>query len=338
MDKPAQRSVLVMGGLGRFGHSAVRSFAAQGWRVLAQVRPTARVEACAGVEWLRIAPDDAAALVAAAAPASVVVHALNPPYTAWETQALPLLEASLRVAGQLHARVMLPGNVYNFGSTMPAVLDENTQQRADTRKGRIRVLMEQRLQQQAQATGIASVVVRAGDFFGNGRGSWFDLAVVKNIRRGKMTYPGALDVPTAWAYLPDLASAFVRLADKLQQPATQASRFDVFHFQGHALTGRQWATLLSDVAIEQGWMEPDQELATGSLPWPLIKAGGLLVPAWRELTEMRYLWQTPHAMQGAKLAAMIGPEPRTPLTSAVRDALCSLGLIGASACAARAWA
>ena len=38
MDKAAQGSVLVMGGPGRFGLAAVRAFAVQCRRVLAQVR------------------------------------------------------------------------------------------------------------------------------------------------------------------------------------------------------------------------------------------------------------------------------------------------------------
>ena len=38
MDKAAQSSVLMLGGLGRFGLAAVRAFAVQCWRVLAQVR------------------------------------------------------------------------------------------------------------------------------------------------------------------------------------------------------------------------------------------------------------------------------------------------------------
>jgi len=42
---------------------------------------------------------------------------------------------------------------------------------------------------------------------------------------------------------------------------------------------------------------------------------------------MRYLWQTPHTLANAKLTALIGPEPHTPLPQAVAAALADLGLL-----------
>jgi hypothetical protein len=37
--------------------------------------------------------------------------------------------------------------------------------------------------------------------------------IVKKLPQGRVTWPGALDAPHAWAYLPDLAQAFVRAAE-----------------------------------------------------------------------------------------------------------------------------
>ena len=332
------KSVLILGANGRLGLAGVHAFAADGWRVVAQVRPGTSVAPLAGVTWLHAAPGDTPALLEAARGASVVVHGLNPAYTAWETQALPLLEAGLRIAGALDARLMLPGNVYNFGADMPSVLSEDTPQRADTRKGRIRVAMERRLAHAARAGAVRSVVIRAGDFFGSGTGAWFDRVLVKDIQRGKMTYPGALDVPTAWAYLPDLANAFARVANRMQQPDAGVAPFDVFHFQGHTLAGAQWSRLLEGVAQEQRWLHEEDALRVAALPWNLIRWGGAVVPAWRELAEMQYLWRTSHRLDGSKLAALIGPEPRTVLSNAVCASLRSLGIVRDAPCGMRAWA
>ena len=38
------------------------------------------------------------------------------------------------------------------------------------------------------------IILRAGDFFGGVRGSWFDLVITKELERGRITYPGPLDV------------------------------------------------------------------------------------------------------------------------------------------------
>ena len=91
-----------------------------------QTRPGAQEPQTTSIEWLDIDLHDTQALVHAAQGATVVVHALNPAYTnkAWQTQVLPMTEASLAIARALGATLMVPGNVYNFGHAMPAVLRE----------------------------------------------------------------------------------------------------------------------------------------------------------------------------------------------------------------------
>jgi len=338
MNNPVPRHVLILGARGRFGLAAAKAFAEGGWSVSAQVRPGSDVPAIPGIRWLPLGLDDANAVTQTAKGASVVLHALNPVFTDWEHKSLPLLDASLQIARRLGARLMMPGNVYNFGSRMPALLSEDVPQRADTRKGLVRMALEQQLQQAARDGDVRSVVVRAGEFFGSGRGLWFDRALVRGITGGRMTYPGSLDVATAWAYLPDLARAFVRVADQFAKPGVAISPFDVFHFQGHSLTGGQWAGLLDVVAHEQRWLADDDELRTATLPWQLIELGSQVWPMWRELAEVRYMWQTPHALSGTKLAALIGPEPRTALRAALQATLHELGLVGAPRCGLQAWA
>ena len=338
MDNGASKSVLVLGGRGRFGLAAVQAFAASGWRVFAQIRPGAPEPDVAGVSWLPVGPEDGATLVQAARGAAVVVHALNPVYTRWKAHALPLLEAGAGLAKQLGAVLMLPGNVYNYGAGMPSVLTEHTPQAAHTRKGKIRIAMERHLQQAAAAGDVRSVVIRAGDFFGAGTGSWFDKVLARDITRGKMVYPGALDVPTAWAYLPDLAKTFVRVAGARLDAPGRFAPFETLHFKGYTLSGSDWADQLGDAAWDHGWLQSGDGLEIGSLPWRILRAGGLLVPMWRELAEMRYLWQTPHALSGDKLATLIGPEPHTELSLAVQHSLKALGKLRHTGCSAAAWA
>ena len=322
-----QSTVLILGARGRFGLAAARAFAKAGWRVLAQVRPGAAAPTESGIEWLVMDLGDSAALAQAAQGSAVVVHAVNPPYPKWEQQALPALEQAIALAVRLRARLMLPGNVYNFGSGMPVLLREDTPQNADTRKGRIRVAMEQRLRQASLSDGLHSVVLRAGDFFGSGRGSWFDLSVAKDLRKCKLSYPGVGDVSTAWAYLPDLAIAFERVASRSLTEPARLQPFEVFHFKGYQLSGADWLATLTPLAREQGWLKGRAALARGAMPWWLIKSLRWAVPMFRELAEMQYLWQTPHALANDKLTALIGAEPHAPLQLAARAALVDLGLL-----------
>jgi nucleoside-diphosphate-sugar epimerase len=318
-------SVLILGANGRLGSAAALAFSAAGWRVLAQGRRTLNPELQGHAQAMAMALEDTDALVEAARGVRVVVHAVSPVYTRWEAEALPALEAGLAVAERLGAHFMLPGNVYNFGEAMPALLSEETPQRPSTRKGEIRVEMEQLMAARANAGGFSATVLRAGDFFGAGSGAWFDLAIVKSLRSGKLVYPGPLDVPHAWAYLPDLARAFVKVA--AHRPA---EAFAVVHFEGHTLTGHTLLAGLEAAARDLG-IAPPRGFRHGGMPWGFIGAMGVVVPMWRELARMAYLWRVPHALDGRRLAALPGaPLQATPLVAALRDSLRALNLAPSS--------
>ena len=311
-------TVLVLGANGRFGAAAVQAFAAAGWRVLAQARRTLTTPLPPGAVAIDTALADTEALARRAAGARVVVYAVNPVYTRWGAELLPLARQGMAVAERLGARFMLPGNVYNFGAGMPARLLEDTPQRPTTSKGRQRCQVEDELQARA-AQGLASAVIRAGDFYGAGSGSWLDLAIVKDLRHGKLVYPGSLDVPHAWAYLPDLARAFVAVAARDDAPP-----FQRLHFAGHTLTGRELLAAIDAAAADLG-LRPPAGFRHGGMPWGVIRAVGVVYPLWRELARMSYLWRVPHALDGAALRSTVGELPATPVSAALREALLALG-------------
>jgi nucleoside-diphosphate-sugar epimerase len=311
---------LVLGANGRFGAAAVQAFADAGWQVLAQVRRPPERPLPATARALAVPLQDTAALAAAAAGARAVVYAVNPVYTRWDAEALPLARLGMAVAERLGASFMLPGNVYNFGQVMPALLSEDTPERATTTKGRQRCALEAELRTRATQGRMKAVVIRAGDFYGGGRGSWLDLVIVKSLARGKLVYPGPLDTLHAWAYLPDLAQAFVAVASRPAAPA-----FERLHFAGHACSGHELLATIERAAGRLG-LQPAGGLRHGSLPWGLIRVGGWLYPMWRELARMSYLWRVPHALDGRALERAVGPLPGTPPPAAMRAALLDLGL------------
>lgn len=314
-------TVLVLGARGRFGRAAVQAFCDAGWRVIGQCRPGATPLSDPRVHWIGAGLDQTQALLAAAQGSTVVLHALNPPYTnaAWITQAPALMDAAINISRGLDATLMLPGNVYNFGEGMPALLQETTPQVATTVKGKVRIALEQKLQH----ADIRSVVIRAGDFFGAGRGSWFDQVIVKDIRKGRLVYPGEGSQSTPWAYLPDLARCFVAVAERRDQ----LQRFEVLHFAGHHLSAQDWQATIGPLACAQGWIKPATPLTLGRLPWTLMRFGAPLVPTWQSLLEMRYLWRRSYALANDRLLHLIGTEPHTPLAQAAQEALGELGLL-----------
>jgi nucleoside-diphosphate-sugar epimerase len=226
----AQR-ILVLGAAGRLGFSAAEAFRDAGWSVKGLVRPRRAGFVPRGIEPVEaVARDDA---IAAARGCDVVLNALNPAITEWRKNALSLAHSAIACAEENGATLIFPGSVWNFGRDMPPVLDENTPMRPTTRKGRTRVEIEQRIEE-ACDRGMRAIILRAGDFFGAGRGSWFDLVITKDILRQRLTYPGPLDVEHAWAYLPDFTATLVALAERRAKLPT----LETFCFPGHTLTTR----------------------------------------------------------------------------------------------------
>lgn len=305
-------SVLILGAHGRFGMAAMHAFSRAGWRVRAQSRRNS-ASWPAEVEAVSADAMDEDALCAAAQGTDAIVNALNPPYTEWQRFALRLAEHALAAAESSGALLMFPGNVYNFGKTLPSRLDPNTPQIGNNAKARIRIEIERQLSLAAER-GVNSVVVRGGDFFGGeGRGSWFDLAIAKSLGQGKMVYPGLLDVPHSWAYMPDFAETFVRLAN-LRKALSGANRF---HFPGHVFTGRELHS-----ALEQASERP---LKLVRLPWGLIRLSSIFSPMSRAILEMRYLWQRPFVLEDDALRELIGELPHTPGPTALAASLVALG-------------
>jgi len=66
-----------------------------------------------------------------------------------------------------------------------------------------------------------------------------------------------------------------------------------------------------------------------ALPWGLLRLASPVVPLFREMSEMRYLWRTPVRMDNARLVATLDAEPHTPLQEAVRATLAGLGCLPA---------
>ena len=304
-------TVLILGAAGRIGQVLASAFADAGWQVRAQARK-ALPDALAQrprVQAVRCDATDQAALIDAAQGASVVVNALNPLYTEWDRLALPLADAALNVARASGALLMLPGNVYNFGRELPPQLTSTTPERGDTPKARIRIEMEARLAA-AAISGVDSVVIRAGDFFGGpGTGTWFDMALASRLAKGRFVYPGNPRIAHPWAYLPDLAQTFVRVAER----RAALHGHHRLNFAGHTLTG--------DALKAAFETRTGRTLRTANLPWWFIRLAAPVMPMWRELLVMRYLWERPHALDDAALRALIGSAPRTPLAQALRATL-----------------
>jgi nucleoside-diphosphate-sugar epimerase len=321
-DITQERIALVLGATGGIGSEVARRLLERGWSVRALHRDAATMagRAQAGLSWVQGDAMRREDVVAAARGVALIVHAVNPPgYRNWGELVLPMLENTIAAARASGARILFPGTVYNYGPDAFANIEETSPQNPMTRKGAIRVEMERRLRAAAE-TGVKTLIVRAGDFFGPKVGnSWFAQGLVKPGRPvASVSYPGKRNIGHHWAYLPDVAETMVRLAEREDLEA-----FATFNMKGHwDADGTEMIAAIRRVVGQPG-------LKVRAFPWWLLAIASPFVPLFRELREMRYLWDVPVRMNNARLVALLGSEPHTPIDDAVRATLQGLGCLAA---------
>lgn len=316
-------TVLVLGATGGIGGEMARQMRDAGWTVRAMQRsvPTAG-EMKDGIQWLRGDAMQRADVLAAAQGCSVIVHAVNPPgYRRWAELVLPMMDNTIAAAISQGATIVLPGTVYNYGPDAFPLLSEASPQQPLTRKGAIRVALEQRLHAATQR-GARVLIVRAGDFFGpQAANNWFAQGLAKPGQAvSTVRNPGKLDIGHQWAYLPDVARTMVTLLVRRDSLDAFAS----FHMGGHwDADGSQMAQAICRVVARHTGKTP----RVTAFPWWLIRLAAPFVETLRELQEMRYLWLRPVQLDNRRLQAALGQEPHTPLDDAVEATLKGLGCI-----------
>jgi nucleoside-diphosphate-sugar epimerase len=322
------KDALVLGASGGIGSEVARQLVQAGWRVRGLKRglhQSGQVDAD-GIEWIADDALDAAAVAAAAQGCAVIVHAVNPPgYRDWEKLALPMLENSIAAAEAQGALVLLPGTVYNYGPDAFPLIRDGAPQRPLTRKGAIRVRMEDALRAYS-ARGGRALIVRAGDFFGPRAGNnWFSQVMLKAGQPvTRITNPARKGVGHQWAYLPDLAATMVALVERRADLPAFAS----YHFGGHwDPDGAAMAQAIARAVQAHGGAKPK----IVGFPWWSVPLAAPFVTLMRELMEMRYLWREPIRLDNAALLEVLGTEPHTPLNEAVDATLRGLGCLAGPA-------
>ncbi|KAJ57435.1 epimerase [Actibacterium mucosum KCTC 23349] len=280
-------TVLILGGNGRFGRNATEAFETAGWIVRQFDRATDNL-------W------------DAAWGAQVIVNAWNAPYADWAT-VLPLQTRQvIEVAEATGATVIVPGNVYVFGTEAPEAFGPQTPHAATNPLGRLRVEMEAAYRN----SNVRTIILRGGDFLDTqASGNWFDMIMAKPLAKGKLTYPGPTDRPHAWAYLPDMARAAVKLAEMRDD----LNRFEDVPFPGYTLTGEE---LTKAVAQVMG-----TPIKASPMSWTPLQ---IARPFWKmakHLVEMRYLWSKPHHLDATRFDALLPDFRHTPLEHALASAL-----------------
>lgn len=316
-------TALILGATGGIGGEVARQLRDSGWTIRALKRSTSEaIGDRNGIAWIRGDAMNAEDVREAAEGCSVIVHAVNPPgYRRWAELVLPMIDNTIAAAGAVGATIVLPGTVYNFGPDAFPLMSEDSAQHPLTRKGAIRVKMERRLREASEG-GTQVLIVRAGDFFGAAaKQSWFSQALVKPGNRvTAVSIPNSPGVGHNWSYLPDVARTMAALIARRES----LGLFCTFHMAGHwDADGAGMAAAIQRVVQRHAGSKP----RIAAFPWWLIRLASPFVTTFREMLEMRYLWQVPVNLDNTRLIAELGQEPHTPLDEAIEATLSGLGCV-----------
>ena len=317
----AQQTALVLGANGGIGSEVARQLVAAGWNVRALSRRAPDRNEGEGIDWIQGDAMAGDAVRDAARGCAIIVHAVNPPgYRNWVGQVVPMLRNTIAAAEAVGALVVLPGTVYNYGADAFPEAAADAPQHPATRKGRLRVQMEEELAGFTERGGRA-LIVRAGDYFGPQAGAnWFSQGLVKPGQApARITYPGRAGIGHQWGYLPDIAATMLALIAR-RETLPAFARYNMgghWDANGTAMTG----------AIVRVVAPRGIDATVGAFPWWLMRLGAPFNETMREIVDVRYLWQQPLRLNNAALLAVLGTEPHTPLDIAVARTLEGLGCL-----------
>jgi nucleoside-diphosphate-sugar epimerase len=294
----------VLGGTGGIGRTLVGELAPERpVRAVARHAPGSLPE---GVDFVEADAETGRGLDEAVRGAEVVVNALNPPYHEWPERFPPMNRNVIRAASGAGCRLLFVDNLYCYGPQR-GPLTEDLPRATRTRKGRVRIELENDLMEAHEQGRVAVSIARLSDYYGpDGPGSVIPALLTGPAAAGKkMRWPGSLEQPHTLHFLPDVARGLSVLAG--------SSRADgeVWHLpSAPAVTGREFTDLIN--------ARLPQPVGVGKIGKASLRIGGIFSRDAREMVELIYQWEMPFVSDSSKFERSFGEIETTPHDEAVR--------------------
>jgi nucleoside-diphosphate-sugar epimerase len=294
MTDSADSGVHVLFGTGPVGCWTARALHGLGLRVAAVNRSGQRPELMPGDVPVRAADlSDPAQAKAAAAGASTIYQALNPPYHEWADRFPALQNAALAAASAVGARYVSIENLYMYDGTGP--ITEQSPVNPRSHKGELRAKMAEQVMQAHHRGDIRAASLRSSDYYGPGVTlSALGQMVFGNMAAGrKAQLTGSANQPHSFAYIEDVGLA----------AATLALREDAI--------GKIWIAPHAPAITQREAVEAAARFY-GIIPEisvisPLMmRLAGLFLPQARASVEMMYQFTKPFVVDASRIERELG--------------------------------
>ena len=303
---------LVLGSTGSLGSAIVNELTSSGKPVRALVRNPVKARKVFAdpdrVDLVEGSVEDFRILEKAFDGIEVFHNCVNAPYSQWST--LPAVHGRITdVASKAKARMIFPGNVYIYGHTQTEKVREDQPRNPCSKKGRIRVQLEDTFMRLSREGSVPCVIVRFPDYYGPNSASVVDGIFRSALDNKKARWYGRLDAIHEFIFISDAAKAMV-VASGRPDAAGQD-----FNLPGpEPIRVRDWI----DIVFKQAGFEPKM---TGTSP-TFVRLVGMFNSTAREFAEMQYLTEEPLILDGGKFNDFFGMKyPARSYEEGIRETL-----------------
>jgi nucleoside-diphosphate-sugar epimerase len=281
---------LVLGSTGSLGSAIVNELTSSGKPVRALVRNPSKARKVFAspdrVEFVEGSVEDAPTLERAFEGVEVFHNCVNAPYTDWS--ALPAIHGRITdAASKAKARMVFPGNVYIYGHAQTEKVREDHPRNPCSKKGRIRLGLEDAFMRLSRDGAVPSVIVRFPDYYGPNAASVVDGVFRSALQDKKARWFGRLDATHEFIFVSDAAKAMVAASER---PDAAGQDFNVPGPE--PIRVRDFI----DLVFEQVGFAPKM---TGTSRW-FVRLAGLFNGTARAFAEMQYLTEEPLILDGNK--------------------------------------
>jgi len=283
----------VIVGKGPVGTATAELLAGQGH----QVRVLSRSGGAStdAVEHRQVEATDADALAAAAHGAAALYNAVNPAYTRWATDWPPVAAALLTAAERTGAVLVTMGNLYGYGRPAGPMTPDSPLAATDT-KGRVRARMWADMLAAHEAGRVRVTEARAADFVGPQVPADHShlMRQLPALERGRRAWVvGDPDAPRGWSFMDDVAATLAVLG------TDERAWGRAWHVPSAIRSQRE---ALTDLAAALGKPAPK----VSGVPWPVLRAAGLVTPMMREVVDVRHQFDQPYVIDATATTATFG--------------------------------
>ena len=303
---------LVIGSTGSLGSAIVNELTSSGKPVKALVRNPAKASKIFTrpdkVELVEGSVEDIEALKKAFDGVGTFYNCINLPYSQWSK--LPEIHGRIiDAASKTKARMVFPGNVYIYGHSPTGKVREDHPRNPCSKKGRIRLELEDTFMRYSREGAVPCVIVRFPDYYGPNAASIADGIFRSAIKDKRARWFGKLDVMHEFIFISDAAKAMIIASER---PDAFGQDFNVPGPE--PIRVRDWISLV----FKQAGFEPKM-VGTGRT---FIWLAGLFNGTARALAEMQYLTEEPLILDGSKFNNFFGTKyPAQSYEDGIRETL-----------------